>query len=256
MKIHDIIKTDIIFFDLETTGIEITLDKIVELCAIKFTTNGEEIKLHKYFNPIIPVKKEAFEKHGLSNEYLLQFPTFEKSVEEVYNFFQGCDIGGYNCIKFDMAMLYEEFARCGKKYNFTKINMVDSFMLKNKFEPNTLEAVYERMFNEKIENAHSAFDDITATIRVFENQIDIYDLKDKSISDISKIVRHTNHNETILDLSGFFKKVGSDVIFIKGKHRDCNVKEHLDYLDWMAYKSNFERNTKDVAMMLYNKYNK
>lgn len=248
--IFDIIEKDTIFFDLETTGTIIQSDKIIQLVGIKYKMDRSTVSLSRYFNPEMDIPQEAFEKHGLSREFLKDYPTFASCAQEVYDFFNGCDIGGYNVVKFDMAFLYDELSRNGKNLKFINTNMLDSFMLQNKFEPRTLEASYQRMFGEPFENAHDAMSDILATIRIFEKQLELYKLDDKKASEISHIVRSTQMNEKVIDLSGFFRQgIDGQYYYEKGKHRNKLVKDELQYLYWLAHESNMETNVKDVAKM-------
>src|SRR5689334_2993938 len=113
-NIYNILERDIIFFDTESTGLSIKDDRIVEICAIKYRKDKTKVTYQKYFNPNREVSPGAFEKHKLTNEFLSTYSTFEESAQELFGFFNGCDLGGYNCMNFDILILFEEFARCKK----------------------------------------------------------------------------------------------------------------------------------------------
>ena len=116
--IFDKIEKDIIFFDLETTGILLKEDRIIEICAIKFKKDGSKLTYQSRINPEKEIHPQATEVHRIKNEDLVGCPTFKDLSDDLFNFFNGCDLGGYNCLLFDIPILYEEFSRCGKNINF------------------------------------------------------------------------------------------------------------------------------------------
>lgn len=253
--IKELIVRDTIFFDLETSGTTIQTEKIVELCAIKYKMDGTTEIMEKKFNPVIPISEDATAIHGFTNDMLKDYPTFAECAIEIYNFFNGCDLGGFNSIKFDMQFMYEEFANCGLHFNYGKINMIDSFMIYNKFEPRTLSASYTKYTGKTFENAHSAVADIKATIEIFEKQLEVYNLGEKTMEEISNIVRSTNDGDLIVDLNGSFArniKTG-DYYFVQGKHKNKRVQDELYYLKYLAT-GDMSKNIKDVAKKLYFKY--
>lgn len=251
--LYDKIEKPIIFFDIETTGVDLKNDRIIEICAIKYRPDRTRLTIHKYFNPNRESQPMALEAHGLTTEYLSKYPSFEESANELFEFFKDSDLGGYNCISFDIPMLYEEFSRCGMYLTVHNLNIIDSYNLLNKFETRKLNDVYKRFFGEDINGAHGAEADIEATIKVFERQIDEYNIQDKSIKEISKIIRSTSKNEFILDLSGWFRHRDGEFYFGKGKHKDSLVSENLDYLKWMYENTNLENNSRAIGKMLYDK---
>jgi DNA polymerase-3 subunit epsilon len=251
--IYDILERDLIFFDLETTGTDLKRDRIVEICAIKYKKNrGKEI-LHRYLNPETEIDPVAVEMHGLTNEFLKDYPSLSEVADEIYNFFKGCDLGGYNCINFDIPFLFEELSRCKKFLNVFNVNIIDSYNLLNKCEPRRLKDVYKNFFGVEFDNHHSAEADIEATVKVFEKQIDAYKLEDKSINDISSIIRTSANGELMVDISGWFKKKNGTYLFGRGKHKDKPVKENVSYLEWLVNESDIENNSKAVAKILLEK---
>jgi DNA polymerase-3 subunit epsilon len=251
--IYDKLERDIVFFDLETTGTDIKNDRIVEISAIKYRKDKTKISFQKYFNPVIDIHPGAIEVHGLTNEFLKDYPTFKDSAKELYEFFDKCDLGGYNCVRFDIPLLYEEFSRNGYYPNWFNLNVIDSYNLLNKFETRKLNDVYNSFFGKDIENNHSATDDIEATIKIFEKQVEKYGLEDKSLKEISDIIRSNEKGERIIDLSGWFKIKDGVYLFNKGKHKDTAIKDNLGYLEWIKTNNNMDNNTRVVAKILYDK---
>lgn len=254
--IFDKIEKDIIFFDLETTGILLKEDRIIEICAIKFKKDGSKLTYQSRINPEKEIHPQATEVHHIKNEDLVGCPTFKELSDDLFNFFNGCDLGGYNCLLFDIPILYEEFSRCGKNINFFGVNIIDCYNLLNKFETRKLGEVYKRFFGETFDGQHSAMNDIQATIRVFEHQIKLYGLEDTPMNEISSIIRSTQYGEKILDFSGWFRHKEGEFYFGKGKWKGTPVRENLDYLDWIIQNENLENNSRVVAKMLKNRLTK
>lgn len=252
-SIYDMITKDIIFFDIETTGTDVKDDRIVEICAIKYRTNRTKVSYHTYIKPDVPMSKGAEEVHGLSMEFLSNYPTMSENVEDLYNFFKGCDLGGYNCLKFDIPFLFEELARHGK-YLDMSMNIIDSYNILNKLEPRKLNDVYKRYFGNDIDNSHSAESDIDATIKVFEKQVESYNLSEHTMSDISNIVRTTQDGDRMIDLSGWFKLKDGDFYYCRGMHKDVKVLDNMDYLKWMIGSNKIEINSRIAAKRILDRY--
>lgn len=252
-SIYDMISKDIIFFDIETTGTDVKADRIVEICAVKYRTNKTKVTLHTYIKPNVMVSKGAEDIHGLSMDFLNDYSTMEESVDEIYSFFKGCDLGGYNCLKFDIPFLFEELARYGK-YLDINMNIVDSYNILNKLEPRKLNDVYKRYYGSDIENSHSAESDIEATIKIFEKQVDLYGLSDQSVADISNIVRTTQDGDRMLDLSGWFRYKDGSFFYCRGVNKDLQVTENMDYLKWMIGSDKIEVNSRIIAKKILDKY--
>lgn len=248
------LKRPLIFFDLETTGIDHQKDRIIEIYAKKFYPDGTTEEYYQLFNPMIPIDQEATDIHGFTNEKLDKHPTFGKKANEVYNFFKDCDYAGYNCIKFDVPFLMEELTRHKQPFHPIKANFIDPYKIVSKKESFKLEDVYERYFGEKLENAHSAQADIDATIRIFEEQIDRYELG--TIEEISELVRSDSKGNKYIDFGGVFYKRDNEYYYGIGKYKGNPVGNHLSYLDWIINKSDMQQNVKMVATILEDYYNK
>ena len=158
----------IIFFDLETTGLTIGKDHIVELCYIRLEPNGNERAETLRFNPGMSIPKEASDVHGIKDKDVKDCPTFAEKAGELAKVFEGCDLAGYNSNKFDVPMLAEEFALCGIDIHINEKKLVDVQNIFHKMEQRTLIAAYKFYCGKNLENAHSALADTRATLEVLE----------------------------------------------------------------------------------------
>lgn len=240
----------LIIFDLETTGVSTTNDRIVELYMIKLTPDGEREDLHHYVNPTIPIPKGATDVHGISNDDVKDKPTFEQLAQEVYDFIKGCDFGGFNSNKFDMPMLVEELMRCNYEPNLMDVKFVDAQRVFHKMEPRNLTAAYKYYCNKDLENAHSAKADTEATMEIILSQVERYDDLEKTPEGIHAFTGQ----DRMVDLAGRFVRDNNGVVcFNFGKHRgkpfeEVMSKEH-GYYDWMM-KGEFPAQTKQVMRLL------
>lgn len=249
--------SNIVWFDLETTGLVIAKDSIVEISAIKTDENLNEID--KFYSLVQPygeweMSPVAQEKHGLSKEDLADSPYFRDIADDLLEFLGDCDLGGYNIGNFDLAMLVEEFLRCKKVFNYKNRNLIDSYKIYNKWEPRTLECYYERLFGEKFENAHTAEADILATIKVFKKQKEMYALP--SLEEIDAVCFDEKNSK--LDLAKKFVKhpETGEIIYNFGKYKGYSVvdifKKDSTYLDWIYNNEDFNKETRFMAKKLKN----
>ena len=153
----------LVFFDLETTGISVGKDRIVEISMLKVMPNGEEVALTMRINPGIPIPEKSSEIHGIYDEDVKNEPTFEAVSHKILDFFEDADIAGYNSNKFDLPLLVEEFLRCGMKFDIRNRVFVDVQTIFHRMEPRTLSAAYKLYCNKDLVNAHSAEADTRAT---------------------------------------------------------------------------------------------
>ena len=173
MKLN--LKNPIIFFDIESTGLNVSSDRIVEISMVKVFPNGDTDIKTRRINPTIPISPEAQAVHGISMEDLKDCPTFDKIAKSLAQFMAGCDIGGFNSTKFDVPLLAEEFLRAGVEYDFRKHKMVDVQNIFHKMEKRTLVAAYKFYCKKDLEAAHSAEADTMATYEVLMAQLDRYE---------------------------------------------------------------------------------
>jgi DNA polymerase-3 subunit epsilon len=170
------LKKPIVFFDLETTGTDVNSDRIVEFAGIKFNVDGTQEQMVQRYNPRMPIPKEASDIHGITNHDVEPCPYFTDvaGAPEIAKFMRGCDLAGYNITKFDVPLLYNEMQRCGGYLLDITCNIIDCCDIFHKREARDLTAAVKFYTGEKFENAHSALDDIEATIKVMDGQLAMY----------------------------------------------------------------------------------
>jgi DNA polymerase-3 subunit epsilon len=158
----------IVFFDLETTGANVTQDRIVEIAALRIDPSGEEIEKHWLVNPGIPIPPVTTSIHGITDKDVENAPSFENIANEVLDFFKGSDLGGYNHIKFDVPLLMEEFNRVNINFDIKNRRLIDAQRIFFMMEPRTLSGAYKFYCQKNLVNAHSAMADTKATYEVLK----------------------------------------------------------------------------------------
>ncbi len=167
----------LVIFDLETTGLDISKDKIIQISYIKVMPDGSENRKAYFINPECNIPKDVEELTHITNEMVAAAPTFKQLAPTLWSEFSGCDFAGYNSSHFDIPLLAEEFIRAGKEFDFGKCRMVDSLAIFRKMERRNLAAAYEFYCGRKMEDdftAHRADEDTEATWRVLQAQLDMY----------------------------------------------------------------------------------
>lgn len=241
----------LVFFDLETTGINITRDRIVEISLLKVHPNGKEETKTRRLNPEMPIPAESTAIHGITDEDVKDCATFKQVAKSLTDFLEGCDMAGFNSSRFDVPLLTEEFLRAGVDFDTSKRKFVDVQIIFHRKEQRTLEAAYAFYCNKQLENAHSAEVDVLATYEVLKSQLDKYDDLENNINFLSKEYSSFNNN---VDLAGriILNDKGVEV-FNFGKHRGKSVAEVLkkepSYYTWMM-DGDFPLNTKQVLTKL------
>jgi DNA polymerase III subunit epsilon len=240
------------FIDLETTGINISADRIVEIAIVKINIDGTKHVKRKLINPQMPIPAGATEVHGISDEMVKDAPTFKQIANEVKQFIDGADLGGYNSNRFDIPMLIEEFLRAGIEFTVDGKKLVDVQKVFHLMEQRTLSAAYKFYCNKTLDGAHSAEVDATATWEVLEAQIERY----PQIGDtVESIVKFTGEDDIVDFARRFVKEKGVEV-FNFGKHKGKPVtqvlKEEPQYYDWMM-KGDFPMNTKQKLTEILNR---
>lgn len=245
----------IVFFDLETTGIDVAADRIVEICLIRVEPNGNRESKNLRINPLCHIPEAASAVHGIYDEDVKDCPTFKDVAPELKNIFDGCDLAGFNSNRFDIPLLAEEFIRAGIQIDLNSPRRVDVQNIYHKLEQRTLIAAYRFYCDKDLENAHSAMADTQATLEVLEAQLDHYpDVLKNDIDFLATYSRRDNY----VDFAGRFvyNENGEECINF-GKHRGRLVKDVLrmepSYYNWMM-QSDFTQNTKQVLTRLYYKY--
>ena len=240
------LKNPLIFFDLETTGIDVVNDRIVEFSYLKIFPDGrEEVKTMR-LNPTIPIDPRATEIHGISDNDVKDAPTFTVVAQSIANTFEGSDIAGFNSNKFDLPLLAEEFLRSGIDFDLKKRKFIDVQVIFHKLEQRTLSAAYKFYCEKDLENAHSAEADTRATYEILEAQLDKYIELENDVDQLSKFSAH-NRN---VDFVGRIIYDDNDVELINfGKYKGIPVEEVLEkdpgYYGWIM-NSDFPLYTKRV----------
>ena len=253
------LKRPICFFDLETTGTNISSDRIVEIAITKVHPDGkEEVKCRK-LNPTIPIPIEASLVHGIYDEDIKDEPTFAQVAKGLFEVMKGCDLGGFNSNKFDVPLLIEEFYRVGIEFDVANINLVDVQNIFHQMEQRTLVAAYKFYCNKDLTDAHSAEADTNATYEVLQAMLDKYQKtefinQDKEVSvpvvnDMEKLAEFSKRNNNV-DLAGRFVFNKNEIeCFNFGKHKGKPVEQVLSeepsYYSWMM-NGDFSINTKKV----------
>ncbi len=238
------LKKPIIFFDLETTGINITHDRIVEISVIKIMPNGEVTERTRRVNPGMPIPPEATAVHHITDEDVANEPTFKMIAKSLAQMFLGCDIAGYNSNRFDVPMLDQEFRRAGVDFDFSAARMIDVQTIFHKKEQRTLEAAYRFYCSKPLDGAHSALADTRATYEVLKAQLDRYpDLP----NDMDKLADFTTQNRNV-DLMGrlIYDEKKREIINFgkyKGKVAEEVLASDPGYYGWIM-SGDFAENTK------------
>lgn len=228
------LKRSIAFIDLETTGINVSTDRIVELSVLKISPNGKEEWLSTRVNPEMPIPPKSTAIHGIKDEDVADAPVFKEVAKKLAVFLEGCDLAGYNAIKFDIPVLAEEFLRVNIDFNFTKRRYVDVQVIFHKKEQRTLIAAYLFYCKKDLEGAHGSKADTAATYEVLKSQLDRY--KDLE-NDVEKLADFSSFNSNV-DFAGriILDENGVET-FNFGKHKGKPVEKVFNdepaYYSWM-----------------------
>ena len=246
------LKRPIIFFDLETTGLNITKDRIVEISLIKVYPDGHEEEKTRRLNPEMPIPEQASAVHGIHDEDVKDCPTFKQISKSLAQMFEGCDIGGFNSNRFDIPLLSEEFLKAGVTVDFNKCKFIDVQTIFHKMEPRNLVAAYKFYCGKDLTDAHSANAVTRATLEVLKAQLDRYG--DQLQNDVDFLSDYSTQKRNV-DLAG--RLVRNDqgvVVFNFGQHKGESVEEVLtktpQYYDWIQNRD-FAEDTKRVLREIY-----
>ncbi len=244
MKLN--LKSPIVFFDLETTGVDTANDRIVEISMIKIMPDGEEITRTRRLNPEMPIPAEATAVHGITDDDVKDAPTFAQVAKSLAQFIQGCDFGGFNSNRFDLPVLAEEFLRVGVDIDLKRHHFVDVQNIFHKKEQRTLVAAYKFYCDRNLEDAHSAEADTRATYEVLKAQLDRYDDLE---NDVEFLAEYSSRGRTADYAGCVLYNERNQEVFGFGKYKGQLVAEvfHRDpgYYGWMM-NGNFPRYTKRV----------
>ncbi|MEI7734293.1 MAG: 3'-5' exonuclease [Ferruginibacter sp.] len=247
------LKRPIAFIDLETTGVSLSSDRIVEIAIIKLLPDNTRQVKRKLINPEMAIPQASIDIHGISDEMVKDAPTFKQAANEIKVFIDGCDLGGYNSNRFDIPILMEEFLRVGLEVDLSKRKMVDVQHIFYTMEPRTLSAAYKFFCSKELVDAHSAEADVSATIDVFMAQLDRYTQLGNSVESVLGVIGE----EKIVDYARRFSFDDKGVeVFNFGKHKGRAVADVLraepQYYDWMM-RGDFPLHTKQKLTEILNR---
>lgn len=265
------LEKDIVFFDIESTGLNVLKDRILQIALIKYSKQKQDPEeLFMLINPGIPISEEAFAVHGISNEMIRNKPTFTQVARQIYDFIGNSDLAGYNSDRFDIPMLMEEFHRVGLELDISKRRLIDIQKIFYKMEPRTLKAAYRLYCNGDLSDAHDALADARATVEVFKGQLKRYEDVDyidgdgfshpaPIKNDISAIAAFIS-DESMLDVTQRLKyNAKGEVVFNFGKYTGQVVaqvfKSEPNYYHWIMEKD-FSAQVKQIVKKIYEEMKK
>lgn len=255
----------LIFFDLETTGLNIGKDKIVELCLLKVFPDGNEDERTMRLNPGCHIPEDTSAIHGIYDSDVADKPTFAQVADELLAFFENSDIAGFNSNKFDIPLLAEEFLRIGKRFDMRNRAVIDVQQIFHKMEPRNLIAAYKFYCGKDLKNAHSANADTRATYEVLEAQVARYagvkyEERNGKVScpvtpNVKDLDNFTRVHRNVDFAAHIVLNDKDEEVFNFGKHKGQSVKEVFRtepaFYAWMM-KADFPLYTKEVITLIYN----
>jgi len=240
------ISRPICFFDLETTGINVAKDRIVEISILKIYPDGREVELTERINPTVPIPAETTAVHGISDADVVDKPTFAQRAKDIHEMIKDSDLAGFNSNRFDIPLLVEELLRAGIDFDMKNRNAVDVQTIFHKMEQRTLVAAYKFYCDKDLTNAHSAAADTRATYEVLKSQLDRYE----DLQNNMKFLADFSTRKKSVDFAGFIGYDEDEVeIFTFGKHKGKKVEDVLEkepgYFGWIQ-NADFPLYTKKV----------
>jgi DNA polymerase-3 subunit epsilon len=238
------------FIDLETTGINLGNDRIIEIAIVKILTDGTRSVKRKLVNPEMPIPSASSEVHGITDEMVKDAPTFKQLSQELKQMLDGCDLAGYNSNRFDIPLLMEEFLRAQVEFDMKGRRLLDVQTIFHKLEPRTLSAAYKFYCDKLLVDAHSAEADAQATYEILQAQIERYPQLGNNLDAILKTIGE----EPIVDFARRFIWENGVEVFNFGKYKGKPVADVLrtepQYYDWMM-KGDFPQHTKQKLTEIY-----
>ncbi len=240
------LRRPVVFFDLETTGLNLLTDRIVEISALKLMPNGEVVRRTRRVNPEMPIPAEATALHHITDADVASAPTFKQIAKQVAAFFTGCDIAGFNSTRFDLPMLDQELQRADVDFDFSRPRMIDVQTIFHKREPRNLAAAYRFYCGKDLEGAHGAEADTQATYEVLLAQLEKYD---DLPTDVEKLSQYASQHRNV-DMAGRLILDDQDRPVInfgkyKGQLATDVLRRDPNFYDWIM-KGDFMKNTKDA----------
>lgn len=257
---------DICFFDIESTGLNVIRDRILQIAIIKLKHNSSEPEeLSMLINPGIPISEEAMKVHGITPKDLANKPSFQQVAQKLFDFIGNSDLGGYNCNRFDIPMLMEEFSRVGLDFTMDNRKVIDVQRIFYKMEPRTLKAALKFYCNTELEDAHDALNDVRATIDVLKGQLDRYQnitiedeegniLENPIKNNVTQLHEFTNDLKTIDATQRLKFDEKGEVVFNFGKYQGQSVikvfTNDKNYYNWIL-NMEFSQQVKQIVKKIY-----
>ena len=234
------------FFDLETTGTDVSKDRIIEIAIIKVNTDGSRESLEIRLNPGIPIPPESTLIHGITDEMVANEPKFKDKARNIYNFLKGCDLAGFNSDRFDIPLLVEELLRADLDFDFKNTKTIDVQNIFHKMESRTLSAALKFYCDKELTDAHTAIADANATLDVLIAQLDRYSELEPNVDFLNDF----STRKKTADFAGFLiYNKDDEICFGFGKHKGKKVneilKEEPGYFGWIL-NADFPRYTKKI----------
>ena len=238
----------IVFFDIEATGISPRADRILELCMVRYCPMRGEDRYNQRFNPDgMPIPADATAVHGIRDEDVKDCPTFAQEAQNVLDFIEGCDLAGYNIIRYDIPMLAEEFQRAQLPFSTTTRRILDVQRIFHQKEPRDLTAALQFYCGDAHVDAHGAEADVEATVRVFEGQLAKYNDLPRSIEALDQYCNP--QNPTWVDSTGKLRWQDGSVAINFGKNRGKLLRDLIEndrgFINWIL-KSDFPPDTREI----------
>ena len=247
------LKKPLVFFDLETTGINITKDRIVEISYLKVMPDGQKVSKTRRINPQMPIPAQATAVHGITDDDVKDCPTFQEVARSLAEQIDGCDLAGFNSNRFDIPLLAEEFLRVGVDIDLKKQKFIDVQTIFHKMEPRNLTAAYKYYCGKVLSDAHQAASDTQATYEVLMAQLDKYPELENDVEALSAFSSFSNNVDFANRL--IYNGNGEEVINF-GKYKDQLatdvLKKDPGYYGWIM-QGDFALDTKKMFTEIYNR---
>ena len=238
----------IAFVDVETTGLSVSQDRIVELTVLKIHPDGTEELKSARLNPTIPIPEEATAIHGITDEDVADKPEFRRYASSLLSFLADCDLGGFGVQRFDLPILEAEFKRAGHTFSRQRRQIIDAQVIYHKLEPRDLTAAYRKYCGKQLENAHTSGGDVRASADVLDAQLVSHPELPRDVGGLHEFCNPIPANA--VDAEGKFLWSEGEVVFNFGKYKGKQLKviaaEDPEYLNWVA-SSDFSPEIADLA---------
>lgn len=253
-KISELIRLEkpLVIFDIESTGLSVSMDRIIEIAYLKIDPRGPVLKGDIFLNPEMEIPAEAAEIHGITDDKVKDEPTFKQKAREFWQIFNDCCYGGFNIVNFDLPLLRHEFLRAGMDFDYSSARIIDSKTIYHYMEPRTLSAAYKLYCRKNHEEAHSALADVEAVAEILGRQLEKYnEIRDW---DFIYKIHHSSDDRFVDTERKFFWRNGQAYFYFskyKGRPLGEVVKQDPGFLQWIM-SADFSEETKDIIKKALN----